>query len=226
MSTAIREPLKPKAIFFDWDGTLVDSSAHIVQCVKQSIEDLNRQVPEDHIIRDVIGLGLDEAIQKMLPDWSAADRLELRQIYRDHYISQYEQAQSREQFFPGTIQVLDTLIENQYTLAVATGKSRVGLNRALKAMEVGQYFFSSRTADETASKPDPMMLFELLEELELKPEETLMIGDTEYDLEMAVNAKVPSIAVSYGVHHVERLEVFNPVATIHDIRELLDCVAI
>lgn len=214
-------PKQIKLLVFDWDGTLADSAAHIVYCVQQAAASLNMTVPEANSIKKGIGLGLLEAIGAVVPVSTSEERNALVQKYREIYIASWEnQPHHPEKLFEGTREVLAHLKEN-YQLAIATGKSRKGLNRALKTYELLPFFIATRCADETASKPSPKMLYELLEETKVHPSEALMIGDTEYDLCMAKEAKVPALAVSYGTRTKEQLLTYQPDGCIDNIQELI-----
>lgn len=209
-----------KVVVFDWDGTLVDSAGYIVRCVKKTAEHCNEVYPDDHTIRNVIGLGLDEAIAGIFPEMPAEKRAVFQQIYRDVYVSEYEKNLTREELFTGAEQVLNDLQAMGYLLAIATGKSSAGLRRSMNAMALQGMFSSTRCADETASKPDPMMLFEIMQELDVAKHEILMVGDTVYDMEMAELAEVPALGVSYGVHDKAALLNHQPLGIIDDITEL------
>lgn len=208
---------KYRLLVFDWDGTLMDSAAQIVAAMNAAIADLGLPQLPYQTISNIIGLGLQEAINTLLPKLpqTAHERIVAR--YRHHFLSP-EIASSR--LFDGAEQCLRSLHEQGYLLAVATGKGRHGLQRVLRDTGLTSLFHASRCADETCSKPDPRMLHELMDELEVGAAHTLMIGDTEYDLAMARNAGVDSIGVSYGVHEDARLLRHQPLAILHDIGAL------
>jgi len=206
-----------KLIVFDWDGTLMDSEARIVACLGAAIQDLGL-APRDHAaLRNIIGLGLRESVDSLFPGISEKLRLEFVDRYRYHFISANE---THSELFPGAIDTLQQLEAQGYFLAVATGKGRNGLDRVLDTTGLGKLFHSTRCADETRSKPHPQMLQEIMDELGLYPKEVLMVGDTEYDLQMAINARVDAIGVTYGVHEPERLQALDPVAMIDRIDQL------
>ena len=205
-------------LIFDWDGTLIDSSAKIVRCMQQSAEDLQLNALSDNEVKNIIGLGLPEAIETLFPGIEEGLRDQFRDAYSKHYV---EADQVPCEFFPGVMQTLETLHAEGYKLAVATGKSRRGLNRVLKNLALEEFFHGSRCADETRSKPHPLMLEELLDEFDRAPVEAVMVGDTSYDLEMAKNAGVPSVGVSYGAHHPETLAQYNPLGFIDEFPDLL-----
>lgn len=201
-------------IVFDWDGTLMDSEALIVTCIQSAFRDLGLPEPVREVARDVIGLGLEEAMERLLPTGDAALRTEVALQYRRHFLGGN---QSPAVLFPGARETLDWMTGQGYRLAVATGKSRVGLNKSLDDSGLHGVFQATRTADETFSKPHPQMLLELMDELGARAEETLMIGDTEYDLQMANNAGVRSLAVCYGVHTPDRLLACEPLACLDSL---------
>jgi phosphoglycolate phosphatase len=210
-------PKRFELLVFDWDGTLMDSAAAIVTSIQESCRDLGLPVPERERAAHVIGLGLKDALAYAVPELPPSDYGRLAERYRHHYLARDPDIE----LFPGMRDMLAALKEQGHVLAVATGKSRVGLQRVLEATQLRQYFDSSRCADETHSKPHPAMLQELMQELLIGPEATLMIGDTVHDLQMAVSAGVPALAVSYGAHPRESLTVFNPLACIDTPQELL-----
>ncbi len=183
-------------IVFDWDGTLFDSTALIARCIQSACADLGVAVPSDKDASYVIGMGLIEALQHAAPGLARDRYPELGQRYRHHYFAK----QHEIVLFEGTLPMLHALKERNHWLGVATGKSRQGLNEALTTVELHGLFDATRTADETASKPHPRMLIELMREFGAEPERTLMIGDTTHDLQLAQNAGVASIGVSYGAH--------------------------
>ena len=204
-------------IVFDWDGTLMDSEARIVNCLQAAFGDLGLPPPAREALRDVIGLGLDEALLRLHP---GADPQTLRDLvtgYRRYFL---EIDPTPSVLFAGARETLTQLAEAGYRLAVATGKGRVGLDKALADTGLGALFHATRCADETFSKPNPQMLLELMDELGADASATLMIGDTEYDMQMAVNARTKALAVSYGVHPVERLMPHAPLDCLHDISAL------
>lgn len=193
---------------FDWDGTLSDSKAKITSAMQMAAKDLEWVPLDDHVIHNIIGLGLPEAIHRLYPGFSASDRQRLRNAYSERFLMLDEACPSG--FFPGVPETLDHLKREGHLLTVATGKSRKGLDRIFNVLGLGDFFHSSRCADETASKPDPLMLRQLLEEFGVKPDEAVMVGDTEYDMAMAQGIGMPRIAVSYGAHHIDRLHPYAP----------------
>ena len=203
-------------IAFDWDGTLFDSTGIIVRCIQNAVVDVGGQRPSDKDAAYVIGLGLMQALAHAAPDVPREKYTELGARYRHHYL----QHQNDISLFAGVLPLLSGLRERQHLLAVATGKSRRGLDEALQAVELRGMFDSSRTADETAGKPDPRMLHELMAEWGVPPQRTLMIGDTTHDLQMALNAGCASVGVSYGAHEPDAFHVLQPRAVVHSVREL------
>ena len=207
---------KAELVIFDWDGTLVDSQANIVQCLQGMIQDLS--LPQKNVteLSNIIGLGLYEALNTLFPEFSQNDYQQMIDRYRYHFF-----ASDPSLPFPGVDLVLSELRANGYLLAVATGKGRRGLDKALDNTGFRQWFHTSRCADETRSKPHPQMLEEILDELGVEPQSAVMIGDTEYDLQMANNAGMPALGVSYGVHERERLLQCEPVTVLDEIHALL-----
>ena len=203
-------------MIFDWDGTLIDSQHGIVSCMKSAIRDVDLPILNDKEIENIIGLGLYEALTTLYPEVSKNHYTKLIDRYRHHFLSMKQSLP-----FEGVADTLNHLYAQGYDMAVATGKGRMGLERALQSIQFGHVFKATRCADETQSKPHPQMLYEILDELQVGPESALMVGDTEYDLAMAQSAEVDSVAVSYGVHDVERLHQFNPVTTLNSFGELL-----
>lgn len=204
-------------VIFDWDGTLIDSQANIVQCFQLVITELNLPARNNDEISNIIGLGMREALRVLFPQHDANDYEQMVDRYRYHFF-----ASDPSEPFSGAADVLANLSEAGYILAVATGKGRNGLNKAFKHTGFGQYFHLSRCADETRSKPHPQMLEEIMDETGMEPAQAIMVGDTEYDLEMAKNAGISSIGVSYGVHDSERLLKHEPITVINEIRALLN----
>ena len=189
-------------IIFDWDGTLMDSEAKIVRCMQAAAVDVGIPDPGTAAIRDIIGLGLNEAMQVLFPEQAPARQAELVERYRRHFL---ELDATDMPLFPGVPQGLTQLTQQGYLLAIATGKARRGLNRVLDDTGMSHLFVSSRCADEAFSKPHPKMLEDILDDTGVDAGRALMVGDTVYDMEMARNAKVAGLAVSYGVHARERL---------------------
>ncbi|KQU84793.1 HAD family hydrolase [Variovorax sp. Root318D1] len=209
-------PLRFDLIAFDWDGTLYDSTRLIVRCIQAAVIDVGGAKPSENDAAWVIGLGLAEALARAAPDVPKEKYAELGARYRYHYL----QHQDDLVLFDGVLQMLDALRARGHKLAVATGKSRRGLNEALKSMALRDRFDASRTADETFGKPHPRMLLELMEELDIPAERTLMIGDTTHDLQLALNAGCASVGVSYGAHEPESFDELKPLFVAHSVASL------
>lgn len=203
-------------VVFDWDGTLMDSAAAIVRSILAACRDLGLPEPSEARARHVIGLGLADALQHAVPDLPAERYPQMVERYRYHYLSRDHELV----LFQGVEQLLDELAAAGHLLAVATGKSRIGLDRALLHSGLQARFHGSRCADECFSKPHPQMLEELMVEFGMTPGQTLMIGDTSHDLQMAINAGVDALAVTYGAHRHEHLAEHGPLACLHSVPEL------
>ncbi|MBI3523552.1 MAG: HAD-IA family hydrolase [Betaproteobacteria bacterium] len=203
-------------IVFDWDGTLMDSAAAIVAAIQQSCRDLAITPPSDEQARHIIGLGLRDALRSVLPGLDPARYGEVAERYRHHYLlHDHELA-----LFEGAYELIESLTKAGFLLAVATGKGRHGLDRALGSSGLQQHFRATRCADECQSKPHPQMLLELMEEFAVAPGKTLMIGDTTHDLLMARNAHVPALAVAYGAHPRALLEAETPLWCAENVTEM------
>ena len=212
--------MKPlRMIVFDWDGTLMDSEARIVGCLRAALSDINLPDKPDEQLKNVIGLGLREALQKLHPEGTEKEHTELTNRYRYHFL---ETSTIPSPLFDGANQLLETLNQQGYFLTIATGKGRIGLDKVLDETGIGHMFHYTRCADETRSKPHPQMLEELMDLCAVEPHETLMVGDTEYDLQMAQHAGAHSLAVSYGVHDKDRLLACNPLDCVDSMMELAD----
>lgn len=205
-------------IIFDWDGTLADSTAKIVASMKAAAEDLGLPELADGTVRDIIGLGLPEAIAQLYPHAAPGEREALRLGYSEQWIARDHTPSG---FYPGALDTLEELKARGYKLAVATGKSRRGLNRVWQSTGTAELFHGSRCADETTSKPDPQMLHELLAEFEVAADKAIMVGDTEFDMEMAARAGVARIGVSYGAHAPERLASYDLLACLDHMPDIL-----
>lgn len=203
-------------IVFDWDGTLVDSLGRIVHAMRSTIGELELPARTDDELRAGIGLGFDEVIGNLYPEFSRADRMRVRETFREHFLDGGQTAQ----LFPGARESLATLAGQGATLAVATGKGRVGLDRELVETGLGPLMVATRCVDECASKPAPDMLEQLMECVGHTREETLMVGDSEYDLLMARNAGTASVGVAGGAHAHERLARHATLAVIASVAEL------
>jgi phosphoglycolate phosphatase len=205
-------------IAFDWDGTLFDSTAIIVRCIQAAVRDVGGCEPTREAASYVIGMALMQALAHAAPDVPPTLYPQLGDRYRHHYFnSQHDIA-----LFDGVLPLLNDLKARNHWLTVATGKSRRGLDEALRHVELHGLFDGSRTADETAGKPSPLMLNELMREFGVDPQRTLMIGDTTHDLQMAANAGCPSVGVSYGAHDPAGFAEHRPLFVAHSVRELHD----
>lgn len=202
---------------FDWDGTISNSASKIVQCMRVAIAAAGLPEREDEAIRNIIGLGLPEAIRALFPGIHVSDVDNVRQGYSAQFI---DADVTPSPFFDGAMETMASLVARGHTVTIATGKSRRGLDRVLKALNLDDFFHGSRCADETASKPDPRMLFELLQEFQYSKEQAVMVGDTEYDMGMARAIGMPRIAVSFGAHHIDRLRPYEPVLCVDQFSQI------
>jgi len=205
-------------IAFDWDGTLFDSTAIIARCIQAAVRDVGGKEPTYAEASYVIGMGLMQALAHAAPDVPPERYPQLGDRYRHHYFA----IQHDISLFEGVLPLLADLKNRGYWLAVATGKSRRGLDEALATSTLAGTFDASRTADQTAGKPDPLMLRELMAEFGVSPERTLMIGDTTHDLQMALNAGCASVGVSYGAHEPEAFHDLKPQFVAHTVEQLHD----
>ena len=213
-------------IVFDWDGTLYDSTALIASAIQAAAADLGVPIPSRAQASFVIGLGLKEALKHAAPDLPESRYGEMADRYRFHYLMD----EDRLSLFDGVEALLNTLVGRGHTLAIATGKSRAGLDRALaqiaaKQTGANRWFSYSRTADETRSKPHPLMLEELMAQAGMEPTRTLMIGDTTHDLQLAMNAGTNAVAVAYGAHDIRALAALSPLVCALSVSELSDWLA-
>ena len=208
--------MKYELVVFDWDGTLLDSAGAIVRSIQAACRDLGLPVLDDARARHVIGLGLADAMRHAVPDLAPENYQAMVDRYRHHYLS----GDHELSLFAGVPELLARLQGAGHVLAVATGKSRVGLERALDHSGLRPHFSASRCADECHSKPHPQMLEELMLEFGMAPAATVMIGDTSHDLLMARNAGVDALAVTYGAHPHDHLLEYAPRACLHSVSEL------
>lgn len=204
-------------IVFDWDGTIMDSEARIVACMQAAARDLGHEIPEHERTKDIIGLGLDEAVSRLFCDLEREQHGALADRYRKHFLAD---DLAHSVLFDGAENLLNTLVEQDYFIAVATGKSRRGLNKELGRTGLGDLFHTTRCADETFSKPHPQMLIDIMDRMGIEPSKTLVIGDTEYDVQMARNARADALGVSYGVHECQRLLDNGALACVDDVSEI------
>lgn len=209
-------PKRFDLIAFDWDGTLFDSTAIIARCIQAAVRDVGGREPTREQASYVIGMGLMQALAHAAPDVAPERYPALADRYRHHYFA----IQHEICLFDGVLPMLDGLHARGHRLAVATGKSRRGLDEALSSVALAGRFDASRTADQTAGKPDPCMLLELMAEFDVPPERTLMVGDTTHDLQMALNAGCASVGVSYGAHEPQAFDALDPLFVAHDVTAL------
>ncbi|MBU0653768.1 MAG: HAD-IA family hydrolase [Gammaproteobacteria bacterium] len=210
--------MKPYSILiFDWDGTLMDSEAHITQCMRNAIAIIGVEPRTDAEIRHIIGLGLEEAIQHLYPQEPGSVIRTIADEYRQEFLVRSKHGSD---LFVGARETLYQLAEQGYYLAIATGKSRRGLDKVLDETGLAELFHVTRCADETRSKPHPLMLEEILTDYDAASHDALMIGDSEYDLLMARNIGMDSLAVSYGVHELERLLQHQPRGHVDDVSHI------
>jgi phosphoglycolate phosphatase len=204
-------------VIFDWDGTLCDSIDGIVQAMQGAAGELGVAVPTPGAVRDIVGLGLPQALERLFPALPPAGREAMGEAYSRHYIAATD---GPVRLFEGALEMLDSLRGAGMEVAVATGKSRRGLNRVLAGLGMGDYFHATRCADETRSKPDPLMLQQILAERGKSPRHAVMVGDSEYDLDMAARAGIPGVGVSFGVHPPDRLARHRPRHIVDHLSEL------
>lgn len=213
--------MKYQAIIFDWDGTLVDSTGRIVESMQLASREAQLNALTDFEIKQIIGLGLPEAICQLWPELKGNELQinTMRALYNQYFMGE---ARPAVRFFEHADVLLDALSKANLDLAVATGKSRAGLDRAFRDLKTGHLFADSRCADETKSKPHPLMLEELSNALGVEPDAMLMVGDTTFDLDMAKAAGVDSIGITHGAHAQEKLENSGPIHMVHNLKELND----
>jgi phosphoglycolate phosphatase len=208
-------PREIRLIVFDWDGTLMDSEAQIVSCLRAAVRELALEPMGDETLRNVIGLGLREALDALVPGRDEAFYRGFVECYRHHWFQS-----GGSSLFGGVREMLNDLRGRQLLLGVATGKSRRGLDRVLGETGLAGHFDATRCADEAPSKPHPGMLLDLMDELGVTPAQTVMVGDTEYDMEMAVNAGAARIAVTTGVHSEQRLNRHSPLVCLRHVADM------
>ena len=201
-------------VIFDWDGTLFDSVGQIVASLQYAAQQFEQPLTDD-AAKSIIGLGLPEVMQILFPQVPHLQQ-DILQCYADHYVANSK----ADAWFSGVAELLADLKQQGIKLAVATGKSRKGLDRVLSQTNSHQIFDTTRAASETRSKPDPLMLQEILLETGVTVERAIMVGDTSYDLEMAQNLNMQRIGVSYGVHSVETLQQYQPLTIVSSVQDL------
>ncbi|MCF6203450.1 MAG: HAD-IA family hydrolase [Methylococcaceae bacterium] len=210
---------KVDLIIFDWDGTLVDSIDWIVLCLSEAAESCGCEVPENQILKDTIGLSIERTMTRLFPKISPQIKARLISYYRQKYLSKQI---TKDDLFVGVNQMLIELKQKGYQLAVATGKSRLELDKAMQGTGLYDFFNSTRTADQTASKPQPDMLDEIIEETGVSRKRAVMVGDSVHDMEMAINAGIAMIAVSCGANTYDQLQQFNPLINLPQTTQILD----
>lgn len=208
--------LRYEMIVWDWDGTIMNSTPTIVDCMQKACADLDLQIPDDALASHVIGLGLNESLKIILPDLDPGDYPIVLERFRHYYLSQDHELI----LFHGIRELLEELKTKGHLLAVATGKPRHGLDRTLLHHRLETFFHDTKTADQTRAKPHPQMLLELIERWKTPAHKVLMVGDTSHDLKMAKNAGVDAIAVSYGAHPKDELLLHEPMACVDNVSEL------
>lgn len=210
--------MKYQLIIFDWDGTLMDSIDKIVLCMQQAAKQRNIAIPDSQAVKNIIGLSLLKAMQQLFPHLPLKAQESMVDAYRDQY---HALQHIDTPFYEGIAALLIKLKTQGYTLAIATGKGRNGLNQMIEKTQTKHLFSATICADETKSKPDPLMLTTLLNKLNIKADQALMVGDSSYDLDMAANANMHSLGVSYGVHGRDKLILSNPIAVIDSLASQL-----
>ena len=206
-------------IVFDWDGTLMDSAQKICNCMQAAARDLGLPPPSDNLAKSTIGLGLQDAVYRMFPQIEGSKIAEFVESYRFHFVSNDV---TEQKLFEGVEAGLEALNNSGALLAVATGKARVGMTRVFSEIDLEKYFVASRCADETRSKPHPQMLLELLDYTAIDPINTIMVGDTTYDMEMAANAGVVGLGASYGVHAEHELRTAGAIEVLESLPLLVE----
>lgn len=210
-----------KLVIFDWDGTLMDSAAMIVNCFNAATRDVGLPQRGAREVRQIIGLSLHDAFKTLIPRASPDQRSRLIERYRAHFLTLEPTAMP---LFPGVTQYLRELYAQRYLLAVASGKSRRGLEKALNDTGTTPYFVSTRCADEALSKPHPQMVLDILQDTGISPREAIVVGDTVFDLQMAMAARVDAVAVTYGVHELDQLRQHQPLACVNSFPEVYEWI--
>jgi phosphoglycolate phosphatase len=209
--------MRVKLVIFDWDGTLMDSAAKIINCLLAAIGDVGLGSLDRHAVRQIIGLSLHDAFNTLFPGASLEQHRELVERYRLHFLTTDRTAM---QLFPGVLKHLQELCGRGYLLAVATGKGRRGLDQVLTDTDTSHLFVATRCADEAPSKPHPQMLLDILDQTGIEASESVMVGDTVFDLQMANQAGVHAVAVTYGMHDVTQLHAHDPLACLNSFPEV------
>ena len=210
-------------VIFDWDGTVVDSRSHIVKAMQMAITELNWPNPSDDRCAQMIGLGLTQTALALYPNIDGRDCERFAKLY-SNFFTELKSIEGNSIYFPTVLDTFSTLKDKGYQLAVATGKSRRGLNQALESGGLHNYFTATKTADESFSKPNPSMLIDLLDETNTIISEAVMVGDTTYDMQMAHSIGMHRIAVTYGMHSVDQMTPYKPFAFIDRMSDIIDCI--
>ena len=206
-----------KLIVFDWDGTLMDSADHIVSCLQNAITELSLEPRTNDELKNIIGLGLREAFFALYPQADDVELTSLTARYREHF---FDKESKPCELFDGARELIQELDAKDYFLAVVTGKGRNGLDKVLSETSMGKHFPITRCADESHSKPHPQMMLDVIDYYGIQANEAIMVGDSEYDLQMAHNANAQSVAVTYGVHEKERLLNCKPITSVDSVNDL------
>ncbi len=206
-------------VIFDWDGTVMDSAQKIANCIKAAARDLGIEEPSDVKAKNIIGLGLVQAMTILFPKLNNGQITKLVEVYKYHFVMGDV---TEQKLFSGVEQGLQILNDGGALLAVATGKSRTGMDRVFNEIDIKHHFVATRCGDETRSKPHPQMLLELLDYTAIDPKKSIMIGDTTYDMDMAANAGMHGLAVSYGVHAEQDLLKSNPIEVLGSFDAVVD----
>ena len=209
---------KYSCVIFDWDGTLMNSMQKISECIRTAAIEVDLPVPSDQQARDIIGLSLDDAMQKLFGRVNSEKTQEMVERYKQHFV---EQNKTPQPLYEGVLEGLEELSQAGAFLCVATGKARQGLERVLSAESMHDFFIYTRCADESRSKPNPQMIFDILDYIALSKNDCLMVGDTEYDMKMAINAGIDAVGLAYGAHSEERLYDSGAMTVFNDFQELM-----
>ncbi|WP_410500211.1 HAD-IA family hydrolase [Chitinibacter sp. S2-10] len=216
----LNQPRRFDLVVFDWDGTLMDSTGMIARSIQRAFDDIGLPVPSEQQARYVIGYGMFEAMAHLLPDADEAQIRRLIDAYRGHFLAQDQELK----LYDGVEEGLARLRDAGFRMAVATGKSRVGLDRVLQATQLNHFFEVTRTADEAFSKPHPAMLEYILGYSAVEPERALMVGDTSHDLQLALNAGTASVGLTYGAHEENALQDLQALALFDEFALLIDWI--
>lgn len=210
-------------VIFDWDGTVVDSKSHIVKAMQMAITELNWTNPSDDYCAQMIGLGLTQTALALFPNIDLKDCDRFAKLYST-FFSELKATEGGTIYFPTVLDTFSKLVNKGHQLAIATGKSRRGLNQALEADQLNKFFIATKTADEAFSKPNPTMLIEILNETNTIVSEAIMVGDTTYDMQMAHSIGMHRVAVTYGMHSIEQMSPYKPFAFIDRMSNIIDCI--